>query len=273
MHARVDKHTGKTVYVNEKTNATTFTRPLGQSGKTKAFKRKLAKAFALERSGDLEDALALLLQVTEGMDLASKPKLKAKIAALHAKVHPKEAKKQQQVQKQMLLHAMRLHKEGELAAALSLFQQATASMNLAERPRLDSKLKALTAECEEKGLTAKLLHEPHDLAHGWREKVDPASGKTFYVHDEHQKTEWTRPINKREGKEEKEGPLPEEWREEVNPASGQPFYVHDGDQITQWVRPKHTLEEEMMIIVVALLTQKLSASCEPSSFRGQKSNN
>ncbi|KAG5482042.1 hypothetical protein LSCM1_05757 [Leishmania martiniquensis] len=64
----------------------------------------------------------------------------------------------------------------------------------------------------------------------WVPRVDPATGRIFYVNDKMRQTSWTRP-----------GPvvqaLPPPWEARVDPGTGRTFYVNHATKTTSWEPP------------------------------------
>ena len=111
--------------------------------------------------------------------------------------------------------------------------------------------------------------EDSGLPAGWEARVDPASGRTFYVNLILKSTSWERPISTSTaevGRPEATSdavaggiaavtpsaavapltplvdapPLPEGWEERMDPSSGRRFYVDVRNRTTSWERPSVT---------------------------------
>lgn len=88
------------------------------------------------------------------------------------------------------------------------------------------------------------------LPEGWEERVDPRTGKTFYVDHINHQTTWKRPTVSSATPQNTSttgittsstttvaSDLPPPWRMEHDPASGRPFYVNPQTRETRWERP------------------------------------
>ncbi|KAG5508982.1 hypothetical protein GH5_06205 [Leishmania sp. Ghana 2012 LV757] len=64
----------------------------------------------------------------------------------------------------------------------------------------------------------------------WVARVDPATGRTFYVNDKTRQTSWTRPGLAAQV-------LPPPWEARVDPRTGRAFYVNHATKTTSWERP------------------------------------
>jgi hypothetical protein len=79
------------------------------------------------------------------------------------------------------------------------------------------------------------------LPAGWREQVDPASGRTYYVSNSGE-TSWTRPGGAPAppaGQPAGGGGLPAGWIANTDPASGRQYYVNQQTGQTSWTVPTY----------------------------------
>lgn len=77
------------------------------------------------------------------------------------------------------------------------------------------------------------------LAPGWREQMDPASGRPYYVSDQGQ-TSWEKPVGGPAPPMPPPGPpggLPPGWTSSIDPASGRTYYVNSATGATSWEMP------------------------------------
>lgn len=73
------------------------------------------------------------------------------------------------------------------------------------------------------------------LPAGWKELMDPSSGRPYYYNENDGTTSWDRPAAAPENTE--TAPLPAGWREVIDPGSGRPYYYNEVDNTTSWDRP------------------------------------
>ena len=64
----------------------------------------------------------------------------------------------------------------------------------------------------------------------WVIKMDPVSGKQYYVNRLTRESTWTKPP-------ELDDALPESWEMKMDPGSGCAYYVNTLDGTTTWERP------------------------------------
>jgi hypothetical protein len=81
-----------------------------------------------------------------------------------------------------------------------------------------------------------------DLDVGWQARVDPATGRTFYVNKATGQSSWKKP--KRQRVEEKEDNAPpneeaaSEWLEKKDAKTGRTYYVNKKDKKSSWTKPE-----------------------------------
>ncbi|CBZ25295.1 conserved hypothetical protein [Leishmania mexicana MHOM/GT/2001/U1103] len=79
----------------------------------------------------------------------------------------------------------------------------------------------------------------------WEARVDPRTGRTFYINHETKTTSWERPavapaVRPSSGNPEACGDG--DWVPRVDPATGRTFYVNDRTRQTSWTRPKPAVQ-------------------------------
>ena len=70
---------------------------------------------------------------------------------------------------------------------------------------------------------------------GWESRIDPASGRRFYVNLVERTTTWDPPVPV--AAPQSNTHLPSGWEARVDPQSGRTFYVNLHDKTTSWTRP------------------------------------
>jgi polyglutamine-binding protein 1 len=80
------------------------------------------------------------------------------------------------------------------------------------------------------------------LPPGWRSKVDPTYGKTYYYNKTLNKTQWERPVMEKTRRPppppKPVAPLPPGWTAVTDPGSGREYFYNQSTQKTSWERPK-----------------------------------
>jgi len=76
-----------------------------------------------------------------------------------------------------------------------------------------------------------------DLAPGWDQVVDPASGRPYYWNRSTGATSWTIPSAPAEQRSFGPEGLPTGWESVNDPASGKPYYFNRSTGVTQWTKP------------------------------------
>ena len=83
------------------------------------------------------------------------------------------------------------------------------------------------------------------LPRGWRAKVDPTYGQTYYYNKALNKTQWERPVEAEKTRPppppaaaKATTPLPPGWRATTDPASGREYFFNPHTQKTSWERPR-----------------------------------
>ena len=81
------------------------------------------------------------------------------------------------------------------------------------------------------------------LPRGWRAKVDPTYGQTYYYNKALNKTQWERPVEAEKTRPPPPPPppatpLPPGWRATTDPASGREYFFNPHTQRTSWERPR-----------------------------------
>ncbi|KAL7705226.1 WW domain containing protein [Lotmaria passim] len=69
----------------------------------------------------------------------------------------------------------------------------------------------------------------------WESRVDPVSGRTFYVNHYTKQTSWTRPP----ALQQQQPSLPPNWEARVDPSTGRTYYVNHATKSTTWDRPAY----------------------------------
>ena len=77
---------------------------------------------------------------------------------------------------------------------------------------------------------------PGSLPAGWVAKVDPASGKAYYINMVTKERQWHRPSDTGTSSN---------WVSKVDPASGKTYYVNMRTKETQWQPPSGTQPEDI----------------------------
>ena len=72
------------------------------------------------------------------------------------------------------------------------------------------------------------------LPPNWEERVDPRTGRQYFVNHTTKETTWERPVVTAEFKPS----LPPGWEERVDPQSGNKFYVNHNTRETTWTDPR-----------------------------------
>ena len=72
------------------------------------------------------------------------------------------------------------------------------------------------------------------LPPNWEERVDPRTGRQYFVNHTTKETTWERPAVTAEFK----ASLPPGWEERVDPQSGNKFYVNHNTRETTWTDPR-----------------------------------
>lgn len=85
--------------------------------------------------------------------------------------------------------------------------------------------------------------EEDALPPGWRSKVDPTYGKTYYYNKTLNKTQWERPVMEKTRRPpppppKPVAPLPPGWTAVTDPGSGREYFYNQSTQKTSWERPK-----------------------------------
>ena len=79
------------------------------------------------------------------------------------------------------------------------------------------------------------------LPPNWEAKIDPGSGKMYYVNHTTKVTQWERPAAPASASTPAPAPaaasLPLDWEAKVDPTSGKTYYVNHKTKVTQWERP------------------------------------
>ena len=75
---------------------------------------------------------------------------------------------------------------------------------------------------------------PGSLPAGWVSKVDPASGKAYYINSATKERQWHRPSDANTSSD---------WVSKVDPASGKTYYTNTVTKETQWQPPFETQKD------------------------------
>jgi hypothetical protein len=116
-------------------------------------------------------------------------------------------------------------------------------------------------------------HAPHHqpVPPGWEKKVDPSSGRPFYVNHSTKTTQWEPPTGAgvipaayvaqaaaipvaaaaAPHGAPPAGNLPPGWEMKVDPATGDPFYINHKTKVTQWQHPgmvaNHNQQQQLVL--------------------------
>jgi len=114
-------------------------------------------------------------------------------------------------------------------------------------PRV-SKLPKQSADDEPEAVSGSPQQE--NLPEGWEEKLDPATGRSYYFHYEKGNAQWERPkasdetasallcgVCTSESTPSTREPLPEGWEEYLDPDSGESYFYNTVSKNCQWDRP------------------------------------
>ena len=71
----------------------------------------------------------------------------------------------------------------------------------------------------------------------WRSKVDPGSGKTYYVNSATKQSKWHPPFDV--------AAVPSDWVTKTDPTTGKPYYVNTVTKKSVWVTPAAAEDEEI----------------------------